>query len=75
VEFDPKQKKQLFSLRKWPCNRVVRGHCTYKEMLVILVKKVVDKYRWKKEDRRGGEAQGVADKKTLLIQYRLHFAN
>jgi hypothetical protein len=44
-------------------------------MLVILVKKVVDKYRWKKEDRRGGEAQGVADKKTLLIQYRLHFAN
>jgi hypothetical protein len=63
MEFDPKQKKQLISLRNLPCDWEVRGHCTCKEMPVILVNRVVDKKRMiKKEEGQGrGEAQGVAD--------------
>jgi hypothetical protein len=38
-------KKTLFSLRKLPYNREVRGHCMCKEMPVILVDRVVGKKR------------------------------
>jgi tetrahydromethanopterin S-methyltransferase subunit A len=45
VKFDTKQKKQLFSLRKLPCDCERRGHCMCKEMPVIPVNRVVDEKR------------------------------
>jgi hypothetical protein len=55
-------KKQLFSLRKLPCDWEVRDHCMCKEMPVIPINRVVDTKRMirKMVGRRGGEAQGVA---------------
>jgi hypothetical protein len=45
--------------------RLLWGHCMCKGMPVILVNKEVDTKRiiWKRENRGGGEAQGVADQK------------
>jgi hypothetical protein len=62
-------KKQLFSLRKLPCDWEVRGHCMCKEMPVIPVNRMVDMKRIirKMEGWEGGEAQRVADPKKIYI--------
>jgi hypothetical protein len=62
------KKRQLFSLRKLPCDCEVKGHCMCKEMPVIPVDRVVDKKRivGKMEGTGGGEAQGVTDSKRTF---------
>jgi hypothetical protein len=47
------EKKQLFSLRKLPCNREVRGHYTCKEMPVnraLDKKRMIGKWRAAEEE-------------------------